>query len=614
GGAIEALEQKGILENVDTVAGSSAGSLTALLVALGMTAAEIKEQIDKTDFNEFKDPSLFELFSKRGLCKGDVLTDHIQKTIETFLPKKINEAKGSLLVEIIKELQSIVDDPNFQSAEIKIKLADYIKIFAKKKELEDKVKELRSLSGEKTVAQSLEKLNEILAEQKKNETEIKETFNELSRVLTENNVGQDKAKIIRNTLIRRYQAVAEINLAEVTFSDLKLLHDCIGNKVKRLIITGTNITDKKLDIFSDETTPNMPIRTAARISASFPLVFQAVEYDGKKYIDGGAFDNLPVRHLLNQKTDESSLSSHEEKIEEVLGFDLNAKVKMVTGLWVTLLSWIKYLVCAKVDLAANNAELMHALKYDFSEQMINLSVDINTLDFKLTQEKKTELQENAKNVTANAPALNTGVKTTHTGDLLQCLLAIPKNQLNDFEDSIWEVKDQVVDLDENSLRAKNAVINMRENEENKLIDILGNLRFINRHFEDKDILKINPGELEQGIKSLIKALDAFVLPKIDLDDGKYLDLEMRHKAILYKRVNAACSMEIQAFSKNINSIMQAQQPDTPIKDSINVSAHAGFIQNLRFEQVKREAMTELVKAKAKPFQLEANITLIDESI
>jgi len=67
GGALEILAQKGILANIERVAGTSAGAITAGLLAVGYTDQEIKGILVKTSFNTFKD-------SPFGWWIGDALS------------------------------------------------------------------------------------------------------------------------------------------------------------------------------------------------------------------------------------------------------------------------------------------------------------------------------------------------------------------------------------------------------------------------------------------------------------------------------------------------------------------------------------------------------------
>ena len=55
-GAIEVLEKLDVMKHVDGIAGTSAGAITALMLSLGMNAADITQELAETDFNSFFDP------------------------------------------------------------------------------------------------------------------------------------------------------------------------------------------------------------------------------------------------------------------------------------------------------------------------------------------------------------------------------------------------------------------------------------------------------------------------------------------------------------------------------------------------------------------------------
>ncbi len=79
-------------------------------------------------------------------------------------------------------------------------------------------------------------------------------------------------------------------------------------KFKDLYITATNLSRQKIEIFSWETHPDMPVKTAVRASAAIPLYFGAVFIDSSGnvtehpdknrsydvYVDGGLLANYPI--------------------------------------------------------------------------------------------------------------------------------------------------------------------------------------------------------------------------------------------------------------------------------------------------------------------------------
>lgn len=71
---------------------------------------------------------------------------------------------------------------------------------------------------------------------------------------------------------------------ELTFEDLK-------NKTEnKLIITATNITDRKSQDFSFENTPHLPILLAIRMSCGIPFIFKPYVFQQNEYVDGDLFE------------------------------------------------------------------------------------------------------------------------------------------------------------------------------------------------------------------------------------------------------------------------------------------------------------------------------------
>ena len=85
GGALDVLERQGILESVGPVAGTSAGAITAALVALRYSPAEIKSLVSNIDFSRFEDggsTGLFRIFRRFGWFEGDYFLDLMRCLVE----------------------------------------------------------------------------------------------------------------------------------------------------------------------------------------------------------------------------------------------------------------------------------------------------------------------------------------------------------------------------------------------------------------------------------------------------------------------------------------------------------------------------------------------------
>ncbi len=67
---------------------------------------------------------------------------------------------------------------------------------------------------------------------------------------------------------------------------------------KRIIITGTNTSAHAPEYFSVDTSPDMRVLDAVRISMSIPLLFTAVRRQNGLFVDGGIRDNYPIDYCL----------------------------------------------------------------------------------------------------------------------------------------------------------------------------------------------------------------------------------------------------------------------------------------------------------------------------
>lgn len=93
GGALTRLEELGHLGDIKRVAGTSAGAITATLMAVGYDSQEISDIISQTNFNDFADDDpgffkdIYRLITNYGWHKGDKFKDWISDLIEQKLGK-----------------------------------------------------------------------------------------------------------------------------------------------------------------------------------------------------------------------------------------------------------------------------------------------------------------------------------------------------------------------------------------------------------------------------------------------------------------------------------------------------------------------------------------------
>ncbi|MFP5287429.1 MAG: patatin-like phospholipase family protein [Thermoanaerobaculia bacterium] len=178
-GALQVLESNGVLPKIEKVAGTSAGSIVAALIALGYTPMEMQALMLDLDFKQFEDGSPLggpeRFFKKFGWFKGDYFLEWMQC--------RVNEKTGN---------------PN------------------------------------------------------------------------------------------------------ATFADLR----ADPAKYNDLYVLSTDLSRRRSQVFSYETSPDLPVAEAVRASMSIPLFFEAYDIDddlfgetGQKqdlFVDGGVLDNFPI--------------------------------------------------------------------------------------------------------------------------------------------------------------------------------------------------------------------------------------------------------------------------------------------------------------------------------
>src|SRR5688572_21250546 len=86
GGALDVLNEKGILNSIKRVAGTSAGAINAALLALGYTSSEVSRIVAETDFSSFADDghvfsNVMRIVRHFGWNKGDKFKEFMVEQI-----------------------------------------------------------------------------------------------------------------------------------------------------------------------------------------------------------------------------------------------------------------------------------------------------------------------------------------------------------------------------------------------------------------------------------------------------------------------------------------------------------------------------------------------------
>lgn len=101
----------------------------------------------------------------------------------------------------------------------------------------------------------------------------------------------------------------------VTFAHLAVLHQINPSQFKNLIITGYNSGTKSLEYYNAETTPEMSVAEAVRISMSLPFVFKApLNEKGEALYDGALFGSkTPVEVFSDEQLEKTVMLEFDNK-------------------------------------------------------------------------------------------------------------------------------------------------------------------------------------------------------------------------------------------------------------------------------------------------------------
>jgi predicted acylesterase/phospholipase RssA len=325
-GAIEALEASGINVLPITpgipgqlrgISGASAGAITALLLALGCRSADFLELFsNKQQFADFYDAP------RSGHCRGLTPSDY-----HADVGLTASDDTGQTTVRWVKELYDfIAATRSARDDMLKFSYTHSLKVGGFSPAL---------------VLMIAFGYGPSFLERKRNVLEkelpfLKQVFDKPQEYLF--NLINDRgifpgftvrkflANMMRKFIGRAPAARKHIkgDPADTTFATFR---ECTGID---LVISGTNISQRRSQLFSADRTPEFPVVEAVGISACYPLVFKPIYVKApasdKKlgplrglWLDGGILNNFPI-HAFDR---DRSGNSKGELNPNVLGLMLN---------------------------------------------------------------------------------------------------------------------------------------------------------------------------------------------------------------------------------------------------------------------------------------------------
>lgn len=184
-----------------------------------------------------------------------------------------------------------------------------------------------------------------------------------------NNYGFDTGNKLMQFI--RILIKKKCNNENITFQELYDLTNI------QLILTGTCLNTKEVEYFSYKTHPEMKLIDAIRITVSIPLIYNKVQYEEKMYIDGAVLDNYPIQ-LFNQYKDKT------------IGFLLSSANDCNVS---NIGNYIKSII------SCINHKLRSYQIMGFDKQTVNIEVDLSTLEFSISREKKDKIITMAYDIT-----------------------------------------------------------------------------------------------------------------------------------------------------------------------------------------------------------------------
>lgn len=176
---------------------------------------------------------------------------------------------------------------------------------------------------------------------------------------------------------------------EVSFMDL------MKSTGKHLVICGSNLTQVKTEYFSIETTPEMNVLDALRISISLPFIFPPFVYNDNVYADAGLFNNFPIDYIKD------------EMLKTTLGICINNKEQKYDLKELNLIRYIDILMNTIFYKMNEKREIVdhHVIEIMFSNND-PYNFDLDSFKFKINQEDITSFIQNGYDSTMSSTFLH----------------------------------------------------------------------------------------------------------------------------------------------------------------------------------------------------------------
>jgi predicted acylesterase/phospholipase RssA len=265
-GALGVLEELGVMDHLDGFAGASAGAITALLLSLGYDREKLERYLDEEmDFNAFFDTPVRR---SRPIVRGCRLVDDTQEETE--------------LIERLKVLPTGAAIAEFVLAAGAGGLLGQMVLLYLQAKRDEVMKAIGDRKDKPPLSLLLQHWPKYVAYMGRDMGLFDGcgARDEFERLLSEN-VPSGRASRLKNVTFAQHHQIMETTL----------------------LVTGSNLTTGRTQLFSHEETPHFPVADAIRISMSMPFIYKPYVITESRpgwppcgtYVDGGLWNNLPFR-------------------------------------------------------------------------------------------------------------------------------------------------------------------------------------------------------------------------------------------------------------------------------------------------------------------------------
>ncbi|HTM64086.1 MAG TPA: patatin-like phospholipase family protein [Gammaproteobacteria bacterium] len=200
-------------------------------------------------------------------------------------------------------------------------------------------------------------------------------------------------------------------VTDITCMHLYELSKLPGSQFKQYYTTAVRMRDKTMIVFNKDSAPNVPIHLLMRLAVTFPFYFKTKKYLGDKFLDGGIVDNSPVRHAT-----EKSFPQHMHRygVTDKLA-RLNVRVEypdeqeyhiwnkrpddQKRGVLFKIKRAITRFAAGGIDVFETNDETTAALQEDYSQRTLQIpDFGIGQLARKISRKQRERIDDELPNI------------------------------------------------------------------------------------------------------------------------------------------------------------------------------------------------------------------------